>query len=167
MHQRIRRTLAVALAGVALAGCAGRQIGTAGYFAPGSSTMKDVAARMGSPSSVWFDDQGRENWDYSGNQASYFGYRATFDDAGNVLRWRELRTERDVNSLVAGKSTTRDVHVALGEPNELFFIRGEPHWRWRTYFNTRPHYLVAQMGQDGVLKSVMRFPIDGASGRGR
>jgi hypothetical protein len=163
MNHHIRRTLAVALAATALVGCAGRQGGTPGYFAPGASTMQDVALRMGSPRSVWFDEEGRENWDYSGNEASYVGYRATFDESGTVARWVELRTDSAVKSLVPGSSTARDVHMALGEPNEMFFIRGEPHWRWRTYYNTRPHYLVAQMGQDGVLKSVMRFTIGGGS----
>lgn len=161
MNPCIRGVIAAVAVGAALAGCAGGPGGTPGYFSDGTATMGDVASRMGSPSSVWFDDQGRENWDYSGNPASYFGYRATFDDTGRVTQWRQLRTERDVASLVPGRSTARDVHAALGEPNEMFFVRGEPHWRWRTYYNTRPHFLVAHMTRDGVFKGIARMSVDG------
>ncbi len=163
MNPRIRNVIAAIGLGALLAGCAGHPAGTPGYFSDGSATMRDVAARMGSPSSVWFDDQGRENWDYSGNQASFFGYRATFDEAGRVVQWRQLRTERDVAGLVPGRSTARDVHAALGEPNEMFFVRGEPHWRWRVYYNIRPHFLVAHMSPDGMLKGVIRISIDGGA----
>lgn len=145
----------------AMTGCAGRPMGTMGQFAAGQATRADVLAKMGTPPSVWFDDQGRENWDYSGNPFSYYGYRARFDDAGRLAEWRELRRAVDVAGLAPGKSTARDVRAALGEPNELYYIRGDAHWQWRVYRNTRPYRLVTQIGPDGVLKSVGQYPIDG------
>lgn len=150
------------------AGCASQSVGTLSQFPPGTTTRGEVLAKMGPSPSLWFDASGREHWDYSGNPFSYYGYRASFDEAGKLTEWRELRRAVDVAGLAPRKSTAQDVRAALGEPNELYHIRGDAHWQWRVLRNTRPYRLVAQLGPDGVLKSVGQYPIDGccrSSGR--
>lgn len=168
MPSRLSLALLLAATLVSATGCASRQAGTLGRFSPGEATRAEVLAGMGTPSSLWFDERGSEHWDYSGNPYSYYGYRASFDDTGRLLEWRELRRAVDVAGLAPLKSTARDVRAALGEPTELYYIRGDAHWQWRVYRNTRPYRLVAQIGPDGVLKSVGQYPIDGCCrGAGR
>jgi hypothetical protein len=168
MTSPLLRALLLAASLAFLAGCAGRPAGTLGNFSAGEATRADVLAKMGTPPAVWFDDRDREHWDYSGNPYSYHGYRASFDDAGRLVEWRELRRAVDVAGLAPFKSTAKDVRAALGEPNELYYIRGDAHWQWRVYRTTRPYRLVAQIGPDGVLKSMGQYPIDGCCrGAGR
>lgn len=168
MQFRFAATVVAAVLLAFSAGCANRSAGILGQLSPATTTRADVLAKMGTSPSVWFDDSGREHWDYSDNPYSYYGYRASFDEAGRLTQWRELRRPEDVAGLAPRKSTARDVRAALGEPNELYYIRGDAHWQWRVYRNTRPYRLVAQIGLDGVLKSVGQYPIDGccrSSGR--
>lgn len=158
---------AAVVAAGSTAGCASIRP-TIQAVVPGTDTRAEVLARVGQSPFIWFDRDGREHWDYSRNPFSGFGYRASFDEAGKLVEWRELRRRQDVTGLEVGKSTIEDVRRAFGQPQQLYYIRGDAHWQWRVYRNTRPYRLVAQIGPDGVLKSVGQYPIDGCCrGAGR
>jgi len=137
---------------------------TAQAIAPGIDTRADVLARMGGSPFIWFDRDGQEHWDYSRNPFSSFGYRASFDETGTVVAWRELRRRQDVSRLEVGKSTVEDVRRAFGQPQRLFYIRGDAHWQWRVARGSGPFRLVAQISPDGTLKGLGEYPLDRGPG---
>jgi hypothetical protein len=159
MTRRSITLLVVALAASLMTGCGGLTP-TTKALVPGSDTRAQVLARMGSSPFVWFDREGREYWDYSRNPFSAHGYRAGFDSEGRLVEWRELRRPEDVARLKPGVSKVEDVRDALGQPNQLQYIRGDAHWQWRVQRGTRPYRLVVQMGPDGTLKSIGEYPAD-------
>jgi hypothetical protein len=145
------------------AGCASIRP-TAQAVVPGTDTRAEVLARMGGSPFIWFDRDGQEHWDYSRNPFSSFGYRASFDDTGTVVAWRELRQREDVRRLEVGKSTVEDVRRVLGQPQRLFYIRGDAHWQWQVARGSGPFRLVAQIAPDGTLKGLGEYPLDRGPG---
>ena len=137
---------------------------TAQAIVPGIDTRAEVLARMGGSPFIWFDRDGQEHWDYSRNPFSSFGYRASFDETGTVVEWRELRRRQDVSRLEVGKSTVEDVRRAFGQPQRLFYIRGDAHWQWRVARGSGPFRLVAQISPDGTLKGLGEYPLDRGPG---
>jgi hypothetical protein len=155
---------AVVVAG-SMAGC-GSIRPTAQAVVPGIDTRAEVLARVGRSPFIWFDHDGQEHWDYSRNPFSSFGYRASFDDAGKVVEWRELRRRQDFSSLEVGKSTVVDVRRAFGQPQQLYYIRGDAHWQWRVERVAGAFRLVAQIAPDGTLKGLGEYPIGRCCGGG-
>ena len=133
---------------------------------PGTDTRAEVLARVGRSPFIWFDRDGREHWDYSRNPFSGFGYRASFDETGRLVEWRELRRRRDLTSLEVGKSTVEDVRRAFGQPQQLYYIRGDAHWQWRVERVSGPFRLVAQIAPDGTLKGLGEYPLERCCGGG-
>lgn len=160
------RVLVVLACCLTVGACASGGIGRMAQFKPGQSSMRDVRASMGQPSAIWFDRDGRENWDFSANMFSFYGYSARFDGDGTLVEWRQLRTEREYARLVPGRSTGYDVREAFGEPHTLYFVRGEPHWEWLILHLGQRYRLVAQFDRAGALKAVARYPA-GEAGGGR
>jgi len=159
MFTRWMRVALVAVILALAAGCSAIKP-TATALVPGSDTRAEVIARMGSSPFIWFDRDGGEHWDYSANPFSAHGYRASFDDAGKLKAWRELRRPEDVAALRPGQSTIEDVRSALGQPAQLIYIRGDAHWQWRVQRGTRPYRLIAQIAPDGILRSIGQYPAD-------
>jgi hypothetical protein len=133
---------------------------------PGTDTRAEVLARVGRSPFVWFDQDGRENWDYGGNPFGGIGHRATFDESGKLVEWRQLRRRQDVSGLEVGKSTIADVRRAFGQPQQLYYIRGDAHWQWRVDRVSGPFRLVAQIAPDGTLKGLGEYPLERCCGGG-
>jgi len=130
---------------------------TLGAIEQGRSTRAEVRSRMGIPTDIRFQPDGREVWEYAKGPSGRQTYMVTFDKNGIATTARQVLTDETVAQIVRGTSTKRDVRALLGKPADVeFFASGEV-WDYNMEeVPKRPYILVVRFRADGVVEDVGR-----------
>lgn len=157
------RTLLSLLLATVLAACAGAR-----SVVPDRSTLSMVHEKLGSPTDIWFDQNGDEIWEYAGGPKGTETYVVRADDRGLVKAVSQVLTEAQFAKVIPGKMTKADVRHLLGRPSDQVFLHNGTSWTWRVNLRPETGYFVVHFdGKDMVLdKAIVVDASDGDGGKG-
>lgn len=113
---------------------------------PRAGSQADVRYRFGIPSAIRFDASGAQVWEYSDWRNGRAGFEVRFDGAGSVAASRSLRTDADVNRVVAERLTAPEALERLGEPHVIRLQGTSVTWSYR---QPAGRTLTVSFGPDG------------------
>ena len=139
-----------------LAGCAsydGRGL------VPGKSTGMDVEKLMGAPAERLANADGGSTWFYPRGPNGRHTY-AVAVGADGVMRGIEQRlTPENVQKLVRGQTTAKQVREILGPPNLIARAPRQPFdvWEYRTLLVEEKRVLWVEIADDGLVRGVLEM----------
>lgn len=150
-------TASAALASTLLPACDGFNLQE---IKPGLTTQVEVRARMGEPSRIHWDDDGRAIWEYNRQPNGVHCYMIGFNRDQIVDRIEQVLNEQNYGRVRSGMSKDEILRL-LGGPGkkQVFRNLGEEIWEWRiegmppmeeTYFMV--HFSLS----DGSVKTTSR-----------
>ena len=117
--------VAVAIAGAALAGCAGY---SPSGVPPGASSAA-VIQQMGPPTGRYTNPDGGQRLEFARGPAGRHTYMVDFDTQDRMLEWTQVLEERDFYELRPGM-TKSEVLYRIGHPSDVRFLSRQQHQLW-------------------------------------
>ncbi len=155
-----------------LAGCASFNPYT---LVPGQATQQDVEARMGRPAEIQPGPNGQTICWYPQLPWSHVTYAARIGADGRLIAVEQRLTEGNINQIVRGQSTAKEVHDLLGPsymPTRYERMQRDI-WTYpmRVPGHNLPKWFLVQMSYDGVVRETYLMddpqfvPMDRGGGR--
>ena len=167
----MKHLTAIVLAAVLAAGCAsydGRGL------VPGQSRASDVEMVMGSPTEKVATSSGDALWFYPRQPFGRQTYAVRVGPDGVVRSIEQRLTYANIQKLIVGTTTTKDVRELLGPPWRTTHLARQQRdvWEYTTYNIDQQEFLLyVQFSSDGVVREVVHlrdtyFEPGGGSGAG-
>ena len=125
---------------------------------PGSSTAADVERVMGAPADKLTAPTGDTIWFYPRGPFGRHTFAVSVAPDG-VMRGIEQTLEvRNLEKIVSGSSTTRDIRMIFGPPSRVIRNhRGDRNvWEYRMFNQIQiPYNLFVQFSDDGIVREVL------------
>jgi hypothetical protein len=138
---------------LALGGCAsfdGRGL------VPGQSSERDVVAVMGTPAEKEPVENGDTIYWYPRHPWGMVSYAARIDADGRLVALEQRLTGDNIDKVVRGKSTAKEVHDLLGPPwrPEHYARLQRDIWTYpmRVAGRALPQWFLVQLSPDGVVR---------------
>ena len=154
------RAISSTAAALALAACVGP------FATRGLTTKADTRMRMGPPTDVHIDSQGREVWEYATGRLGRGTTLVRFGPDGRVEEIRAALRSASVDKVVAHQSTQANVRELLGMPSDIriFPATDSEVWVYRILDEaTRRVWLKIEFDAHGVVREVARLIEDEGS----
>jgi hypothetical protein len=151
----MKRSLPLALAVSALAGCASYDGRT---LIPGKSTTAELEATMGIPA----ERQARAGetiWWYPRGPMGFHSYAVRVGPDGIVRDIEQRLTVENVRKIAAGKSTKQDVHDLFGPPFLTAYMARQQRevWEYQILEVDFKWKLWVQFSDDGIVREVLQM----------
>jgi hypothetical protein len=125
---------------------------------PGSSTAADVERVMGKPADKLAASTGDTIWFYPRGPFGRHTFAVSVAPDGVMRGIEQTLTVRNLERIVAGSSTTRDIRMIFGPPTRITrnHQRDRNVWEYRMFNQIQiPHNLFVQFSDDGIVREVL------------
>ncbi len=158
MQYHLARWMGAALAAAALCACASLEpVQTAQKMIGSPESV--VRGTFGAPTETYQLAGGTSRWIYSKQPLGFDVYAADFDAAGNLVRFRQMLTEKEIYEARPGIWTKHDVAERFGlprEPVQYYPLMKREAWSYRLYVGAyQPAHFSAYFDDRGVLDRTM------------
>ena len=124
----------------------------------GTSTATDVERVMGAPAERLASTTGDTVWFYPRGPFGRHTYAVSVAPNGVVRGIEQTLTVRNIERIVAGTSTTKDIRTIFGPPTRVTrnHMGDRSVWEYRMFNQIQiPYNLFVQFSDDGIVREVL------------